>query len=204
MIETPTLQSFGHDSITQNGRSAIGNRPLVIILAEYNNLPPLANAHPIAYYWDLATGNPSPPFSTRGPINPASLHKYFLENSSGRFQLGPAILSNVQLGPYQPSSDHGPEERCANLLHRSFSEKANIPFGMDTSKDGWVGYDELCVLIVENIPGAWPANRPNKPVSFVWNARNVSIVTQCAGVGPTTRVQSIYTIRGFLVPTTCC
>ncbi|MEU1805035.1 peptidoglycan-binding protein [Streptomyces sp. NPDC019937] len=189
MVDTPTLQSFGHGSINQNGRIAIGNRNVSIILAEYNNFPPLSNTHPnpADYYFKLTTGgSTSPPFSTRDPVNPASLFEYFLENSNNRFVLGPGLLGNVQPGPF-PSSDPGPEQRCADILRLFYDEnKVNVLVGDDINKDGQVGPDEQCVLIIENIPGAWPANRDNKPVTFALNPRDETLATHCAGVGPTT------------------
>ncbi|QKZ21718.1 peptidoglycan-binding protein [Streptomyces chartreusis] len=158
-----------------------------IILAEYSDFPPLSNTHPTDYYFKLTTGGPtSPPFSTRDPVNPASLFEYFLENSNNRFVLGPALLGNVQLGP-TPSNDISAEQQFADVLRLFYDEsKVNVLVGGDINEDGQVGPDEQCVLIVRNITGAWPLNRVNNPVTFALQPRDETLVTRCAGVGPTT------------------
>src|SRR4051812_18574334 len=72
---TPTLESLGHGTFTQNGRQALGSRPLLIVLGEYSNFPPFNSVHSLDYYERLGFGTPTPPFSTDHPTNPASLRE---------------------------------------------------------------------------------------------------------------------------------
>jgi hypothetical protein len=111
MGDTPSLAEFGHDSVKQEGRSATGGRPLLIILGEYSNFPAFDTVHPLQYYELLGFGNPAPPFSTDNPINPASLREYFRENSNGRFFFDRIAVVPIQLGVY--ANDPGPEARSA-------------------------------------------------------------------------------------------
>jgi hypothetical protein len=69
----PTLAGFGLGAMKQNGRPATGVRPLLLVLAQYSNHPAFNTFHPVEYYERLGFGNPTSPFSTANPVNPASL-----------------------------------------------------------------------------------------------------------------------------------
>src|SRR5687768_12713583 len=95
--QPPSLTDFGHASILQSGARAAGVRPLLIVLAEYDaddteRFSPFSDVHPLDYYERLGFGEPTPPFSTADPVNPASLSAYFSENSGGRFTIQRSAL----------------------------------------------------------------------------------------------------------------
>jgi M6 family metalloprotease-like protein len=184
----PTLADFGHGTMTQNGRAAAGTRPLLVVLVEYSDFPPFSDTHPAGYYEALAFGNPSPPFSTDGPVNPASLVEYFRENSHGRFTFGRlAVVGPLQMGVL---NDPGPEARTAIILSQVGAQSPGLFVGIDDNDNRQVEFDELCVLLFENIPGAQPANRDNNPVviqvPFGGAMVNVTMRVHFAGAGPLT------------------
>jgi hypothetical protein len=185
----PTLATLGHGSVRQNGRPATGGRPLLIILGEYTNFPAFSTYHTLQYYEDLGFGSPTPPFSTDGPVNPASLRAYFQENSHGRFRFDRvAVVGPIDLGVY--ANDPGPEERTARILRRVAEQHAALFVAADADVDQLVEFDELCVLLFENIPGLLPANRDNNPVAIrlqigpvTWDGH---VRIHIAGAGPLT------------------
>jgi M6 family metalloprotease-like protein len=192
MSNTLSLAEFGHDTVKQEGRSATGVRPLLIVLGEYSNFPAFDTVHPLQYYESLGFGNPAPPFSTDNPVNPASLREYFRENSNGRFSFDKAAVVPIGLGVY--ANDPGPEARSAGILNRVATEVPEVFVNADVDQDQRVGFDELCVVLFENITGAWPANRDNNPVQLnitfdrgptpiSWNG---TIRVHVAGAGPLT------------------
>ncbi|MDQ1532094.1 MAG: hypothetical protein QOE37_2211, partial [Microbacteriaceae bacterium] len=181
MVTTPTLASFGHETVKQLGRSAIGGRPLLIVLGEYSNFPAFSTFHPREYYEHLGSGTPTPPFSTDNPVNPASLSDYFRDNSNGRFWFDPVkVVGPIQLGVYE--NDPGPEARSAGILARVATQVPEFFVDADSNRDHVVAFDELCVLLFENITGAFPANRDNNPVHF----GDETIRVHVAGAGPLT------------------
>ncbi|GAB3399402.1 tachylectin-related carbohydrate-binding protein [Flindersiella endophytica] len=190
MVTAPTLEAFGHGSVTQLGRKASGGRPLLIVLGEYSNFPAFSTVHPLEYYERLGFGTPTSPFSTDDPVNPASLREYFREISNGRFWFDRvAVAGPISLGPY--ADDPGPEARSAGILSRVAAQAPEFFVNADTNLDHQVAFDELCVVLVENITGAWPANRDNNPVHFTierfpltpWDE---TIRVHVAGAGPLT------------------
>jgi hypothetical protein len=185
----PTLATLGHGTVRQNGRPAAGGRPLLIVLGEYSNFPPFSTEHTLQYYERLGFGNPTPPFSTDNPVNPASLREYFHENSNGRFRFDRvAVVGPVALGVY--ANDPGPEERTAGILRRVAEFAPQLFVGADVDSDRLVEFDELTVLLFENITGLQPANRDNNPFSIsldlgivTWR---VTVRVHIAGAGPLT------------------
>jgi len=87
-------------------------------------------------------------------------------------------------------NDPGPATRTALILSQVGAQPPQLFVGLDENDDWVVEFDELCVLLVENIPGAQPANRDNNPVvipvPFGGATVNVSVVVDFAGVGPLT------------------
>jgi len=189
MTGDPTLAQFGHGTMIQNGRPATGRRPLLVVLTEYDENPPISDFHPVAYYEQLAFGDPARPFSTRDPVNPASLQQYFLENSSGRFtfeRLG--VIGPLRLGKL--GQDPGPEARFARIIIEVARRYPDLFAGLDEDGDLRLEFDELCVLSVENFPDGWPANRDNMPVTIQVDVagitQRVTVQVHWAGVGPRT------------------
>ena len=188
----PSLADLGHGSITQLGRPATGGRPLLIILGEYSNFPAFSTKHPLNYYEALGFGNPNLPFSTTNPVNPASLTEYFREVSNGRFwfdQVG--VYGPVALGVY--ANDPGPEARTAGILSRVAAEAPQLFAARDANGDRIIAFDELCVLLFENVDNLQPANRDNNPVTFsvslplpVPASITETIRVHIAGTGPLT------------------
>jgi M6 family metalloprotease-like protein len=188
MAVTPSLEAFGFDTMTQNGRRAQGERPLLVILVEYSNWPEFASWHPTSYYEELAFGHPEPPFTTRDPVNPASLAQYFIENSDGRFTFSRVeVVGPLALGLL---NDPGPEARTALILTEVARQSPDLFVGLDADGNQSLEFDELCVLLFENIPKAQPANRNNNPVVIQvpsgGGAVTVTVVVHFAGAGPLT------------------
>jgi M6 family metalloprotease-like protein len=188
MATTPSLQEFGLGTMTQNGRPAQGERPLLVVLAEYSNWPKFATWHPTNYYKQLAFGRPVPPFTTHEPVNPASLAEYFRENSNGRFTFSRvAVVGPLALGLL---NDPGPEARTALILTEVARQSPHLFVGLDADGNQSLEFDELSVLLVENIPGALPANRDNNPVVIEvprgGGVVTVSVIVHFAGAGPLT------------------
>ena len=105
------------------------------------------------------------PFSTANPVNPASLTEYFREVSNGRFWFNRiGVYGPVALGVY--ANDPGPEARTAGILSRVASNAPQLFAARDGNGDHVIAFDELCVVLFENIDNLQPANRNNNPVSF--------------------------------------
>ncbi|MFG2053248.1 tachylectin-related carbohydrate-binding protein [Micromonospora sp. NPDC048930] len=189
MADTPSLESFGHGAITQLGHSAQGGRPLLVVLGEYTNFPAFDTVHPTEYYERLGFGDPVPPFTTDDPVNPASLREYFRENSNGRFWFDRvAVVGPIPLGEY--ANDPGPEARSAGILKRVAEVAPESFTAFDADQDGTIAFHELCVVLVENITGALPANRDNSPFTFTYQSpqgpAQLTVSVHVAGAGPLT------------------
>jgi M6 family metalloprotease-like protein len=188
VTSAPSLAEFGLASMTQNGREASGARPLLVLLVEYSDFPPFSKWHPMSYYEQLAFGNPLPPFTTKDPVNPAGLVGYFLENSGGTFTFTRVDL----IGPIQRGQlvDPGPRARTAEILAEAAAASPGLFVGLDSDGDFALEFNELCVLLFENIPEAMPANRDNNPVVIQVPVDGalvpLSVVVHWAGAGPLT------------------
>lgn len=169
----PPLASFGHGSLKMNGKSALGSRPVVAILAQYSDQPRFTR--PNSYFDNMYfRANPTPPFAT--PSNPASLSEFIKENSNGRFALTRAdsgIVGPVPMGTLAAAGGGGnPQARLKVILTAASAAGFNFA-SYDTNGDGQVTSDELMVITVENIPNGMPANRPNAtPLSL--NGKNIA------------------------------
>jgi M6 family metalloprotease-like protein len=188
MATPPTLDELGLGTMTQNGRPADGRRPLLVVLIEYSNFPAFATWHPTTYYEQLAFGQPVPPFTTRDPVNPASIAQYFLENSNGNFTFSRVdVVGPIGMGML---NDPGPEARTALILTEVARRSPQLFIGLDADGNQALEFDELCVLLIENIPKAQPANRDNNPVVIQVPSGDtevtVSVVVHFAGAGPLT------------------
>lgn len=190
---SPSLPEFGHLSILQQGKPALGPRRLLIVLAEYendaaDNFPAFASIHPLEYYDKLGFATPQPPFTTRNPINPASLTDYFKECSLGRFWFQRANL----VGPISMGRlvDMGPEARSQAILQRVAQFDPRMFFDADADGNATVSSSEFVVVLFENIRQLQPANRDNLPVVFRVNLGIVSVSKtirlQVAFAGPLT------------------
>jgi M6 family metalloprotease-like protein len=164
----PSLADFGHLSLLQLGKPAFGPRRFLIVLVEYDNdsadnFPPFSAMHPLEYYEKLGFGVPDPPFSTSGPINPASLTEYFRECSLGRFWLTRADMAGpISMGPL---IDPGPQVRAQRILARVADFEPRIFFEADEDGNSIITPSEFLVLVVENFRALQPANRDNLPVA---------------------------------------
>jgi M6 family metalloprotease-like protein len=182
----PTLAQFGYRSkkVTMGSLPPTGGLPrLLIVLGEYSNFPDaFTDVHPLEYYQRLGFGNPAPPFSTDDPVNPASLGEYFRENSNGRFSgfsipLTRRVVGPIRLGHFY-NTDPGPEARSAAILDRVAREDPGVFADAEFDFDDHVDTHELCVLLVENIPGAMPDIAFNNPVSFYYNVNAIQPSTK--------------------------
>jgi M6 family metalloprotease-like protein len=171
------LSALGHGSYKVQGRSARGARRLLVVLVEYtgtpaSNFPTFPRAvgapHSPSYYYAQAFGAPAPPFFTSQPdqsggtaTNPASLNGYVQENSHGRFNwvpVGQGVVGPISMGALADLPGD-PGSRTSLILQRVSTLGLVQLTPHDLNHDGAVSFDELCVLVVENIAGAWPANR---------------------------------------------
>ncbi|CAL9633431.1 hypothetical protein [Streptomyces sp. enrichment culture] len=169
-VTAPTLDEFGHGSIRVAGRTALGPRPLLVVLLEWDDdgtdgFPKISSVHELDYYEKLAFGHPVPPFSTSEPaVNPASLTEYVQECSAGRFWFtragvtGPAAMG-VFGNPSEAEHVRKVAERMAGLF-------PYLLYSMDSDASSVVTSDELVVLVVENHRNRWPANRYTQSVPF--------------------------------------
>jgi M6 family metalloprotease-like protein len=190
----PTLRQFGHGSMLASGRPALGTRPLVTILAQYDDngmgaFPAFSSVHPIEYYQKLSFANPNPPYTTQNPVNPASLAGYFDECSLGRFSLVPgALVGTLSMGPF--GNDPGPEQRARKIIEKAAQQLPQLFVGADQDSDSFVVTGEMQVLIVENISTLQPANRQNAPAALrlPWplSTLNKTISVAVAFAGPLT------------------
>ena len=192
--ETPALHEFGYESITQNGKLAGGSRPLIVVLVEYDvddsgRFGTFADAHPVEYYERLAFGQPTPPFSTQDPVNPASLSAFFTENSGGRFTITAAtLMGRMKRWPFNAASVR-PGTRCRDILEAAEALAPDVFFGADRDADNQVEFEELLVVTVENFLHAWPANRDNVPFT---------ITRQLTGGGSQTKTVQVHVAGGGL------
>jgi hypothetical protein len=163
----PTLAAFGHLSILQQGKPALGPRRLLVVLVEYDNdpggnFPSFSSTHPLEYYERLGFAAPTPPFTTAEPVNPASLTEYFRECSLGRFWLARAdMVGPIAMGTL---SDPGPEARAQRIISRVASFDPRMFFDADEDGNSVITPSEFIVLVVENFKALQPANRDNLPV----------------------------------------
>ena len=190
---SPALATFGHSTMRQQGKPALGPRRLLVILAEYandaaNNFPTFSSLHAIDYYERLGFGQQQPPFSTKDPVNPASLDGYFRQCSGSRFWLERAgLLGPIAMGAL---NDPGPEARSQRILEQAALLNPRIFFDADLDSDDIVTSSEMLVLIVENIAALQPANRDNLPLQLKWQigpiALNKTVTLHVAFAGPLT------------------
>ncbi|CCK25529.1 hypothetical protein BN159_1150 [Streptomyces davaonensis JCM 4913] len=173
----PTLEEFGHGSMRVGGRKALGPRPLVVVLMEWdddgqNGFLNLLSEHPLEYYEKLAFGHPTPPFTTT-PVNPASLTEYVQECSNGRFWFTRAgVLGPVPMGAFGNPDELTHVQKVAERIAGRFPY---VLFGMDVDASSVVTADELVVLVVENHRYRWPANRSTQSVPFTVRVFPVSV-----------------------------
>ncbi len=189
MHSPPTLTDFGHGALTVGGTPATGGRRLLVVLVDYTEHPPISAAHTNAYYEELAFGDPTPPFSTNNPVNPASLREYFRENSYGRFWFDSVgVVGPLEMGAL--GADPGPFARCTAIMQKVAEVSPASFFGIDEDADHVVAQNEMSVLLVESFPEAWPGNSSHSPVQVSVNVGSVTVSmtvsTRLAGGGPFT------------------
>lgn len=170
----PPPESFGSGTLKVNGRSALGTRPVVAILAQYSDQPAFTQS--TSYFDKLIFGNPIPPFAY--PTNPASLSQFINDNSNGRFAIsraGVGIIGPIATGTLASAGGaDNPEARVATILRAASTQGLFNFASYDTNGDGVVSADELLVITAENIPNLAPANRPNTtPLSL--NGKTISV-----------------------------
>lgn len=153
----PTLKDFGF------GRKKVptSNRPLLVILIEYDGKPTLGH-QPNEY--DEIIFN---------PLRPPSINGYFTEVSNGRFhwsRAGRGIIGPIRLSAADAGLPH--ERRMATVIDAAGKNGYNFDF-LDKNSDGFVTTEELGVLVIENIPNA--ATRATAPSCFKPTGSQVSL-----------------------------
>jgi hypothetical protein len=185
MAFAPALADFGHGSMMVNNVAARGKRPLLVLLVDWGNLPQEISAfHSPDYYEKLAFGDPTPPFSTSSPVNPASLCAYFRENSLSRFTYERVNLISLKMG-HAPATA---EERCKAALGKV---DKNILLAQNDDFGSTLDDDELSVLIIENFADAAPDTARNEPFTLTFDFDPASpfqlqVAIRLAGGGPLT------------------
>ncbi|MCX6902599.1 MAG: hypothetical protein NTW03_03815 [Verrucomicrobia bacterium] len=171
VLPAATLADFGYQNMRIHNQPALGVRPLLLILATFDNRP--AFAYPPAHYQSLV-------FSASTP----SVYGYHREVSHARFLWS--------MASYQPLTLNQPFERCwhgyrTNLLAHGYPTNAatdqfadrlvisNVvwqvmlngfdfrPF--DTNFDGTVQEHELSILLISNENQNLGATRSSGPVN---------------------------------------
>jgi M6 family metalloprotease-like protein len=194
---TPSLATFGHGTLTVNGRQALGSRPMLAILAQYSDFA--AFTRPQSYYDSMYFAEaPTPPFST--PNNPASLSAYIKQNSNARFTLTKAgMIGPLSMGSYaiasggSPDAGPGDETGGRNRIRSALTAVSNAGLvnfaSLDTNGDGTVSEDELLVIVVENRPaGLVPVNRASA-TPLMLNGKQISV--RAAMVGEQTSFDAV-------------
>lgn len=146
-----SLQDFGYQSMNVNGKLAIGQRPLLLIVANFagetdsaGNPEPMV--HDAAYYDDLVFN------LSRYP----SVNGYFKAVSNGRFSWTRAGVVQLNL----PASAHdatwpGPPHvhdapYTSNLVYQAMASGQFNFKAFDANGDGHITQDELGILVVGN------------------------------------------------------
>ena len=187
---SPTLAAFGHGTIVQQGKPALGPRRLAVVLVEYDNdaddnFTPFSAVHPAEYYEKLAFGQQSPPFSTSNPVNPASLDGYFRECSANRFWIErTAVVGPIRMGPL--TNGGNPQERARQIITKAGEVNPRIFTDSDLNGDGTVASSEMLLLIIENFKPLQPANRDNTPLQVTWQGAAKTVNLHVAFDGPLT------------------
>ena len=170
-LPAATLADFGYQNMRIHGQPALGVRPLLLILATFDNRP--AFAYPPAHYQSLV-------FSASTP----SVYGYHREVSRARFLWS--------MASYQPLTLNQPFERCwhgyrTNLLAHGYPTNAatdqfadrlvisNVVWqvmlngfdfrSFDTNFDGTVQEHELSILLISNENQNLGATRSSGPVN---------------------------------------
>jgi hypothetical protein len=162
MASPSTLADFGHGSLKIGGSLATSGRRLRVVLADYSETPSINAPHTNQYYESLAFGDPTPPFSTDNPVNPASLREYVRENSYGRWWLDRAgLVGPLQLGAL--GADPGPVARCTASLKRVTGESREWFFASDPDGNQVVAQTKPSIVLVENLPQRGARRKPADP-----------------------------------------
>ena len=176
----PTLEEFGYASLKVGGGPAVGSRPVALVLVDWAEHPSIAATHDNEYYERLAFGDPTPPFSTRNPVNPASFREYVRENSYGRFAFDRvAVFGPLKMGVL--GADPGAHQRVTTILQKLVEVAPVAIARTDTGAAHTIGPHELSILLVENIPDALPGNSRHDPVVFTVGAVPITLTTPAAG-----------------------
>jgi M6 family metalloprotease-like protein len=143
-----TLNEFGYQLLKVNGKSALGQRPLLIILADYQGGQ--SWAHGATYYDDLI-------FNQSRTQNVVG---YFLEQSNGRFTWQRAGLVRVSLTDLSLRPDN--PKGIAAILSAALSSGFNFA-AYDVNHDGIVTHDELHMIVFDNFEQTGGATRWGNP-----------------------------------------
>src|SRR5579871_6501367 len=147
-----SLSDFGYQRLTVNGTPALGQRPLAVILVEYDGAVPAANlaqapplAHDAAYYDSLVFN-----------YLKTSVNGYYLENSHGRFlwtRAGKGTYGPYHLDGSQYDSETATDKTLKRLHDALVLAGAD---GLDYSQydangDGTLSADEMGILVIDNV-----------------------------------------------------
>src|SRR6266478_5078780 len=130
-----TVTNFGYGNMTLNGHSAIGVRPLLLILVNYQDQP--APSHNADYFKSLI-------FDTYGTNTQEYVNGFYLENSVGLFRFGNA----GSIGPLNfTAAEHATMQAngtiLSNIIYRAMLTNALAFKNNDANHDGIVSNDEL-------------------------------------------------------------
>lgn len=142
-----TLQDFGYEHLTVNGKVAKGNRPLLVILASFSGARPFA--HDASYYDNFVFNLAAQP----------GVNNYYLEASDGRFfwsrggTVSLSLPSSMLVSNFTanfPKDTPSDQLYASNIIHQAMLQSAFNFAGYDDNNDGTVSQEELQVAIVSN------------------------------------------------------
>lgn len=172
MLCAQTLEDFGYGNMKVNGRAALGNRPLVTILARFGGAPTLA--HDKAYFDNLVYNWLTPP----------SVNGYFQQVSNGRFlwsRPGAGVLGPLDFTEAERTTIRTDDPAGISQIVRRAMVVTGFDFGQyDADHNGVVSADELCILIISNagqVGGATRAIDPSGCVPYGSQVRICSAVS---------------------------
>lgn len=130
-----SVVDFGFGSMRMNNTLPLGNRPLLVIVANYAGTPTLTN-----HNWEtLIFGN-----------NAVSLRDYYREISNRRFNWTRGGLLQTSFSQFDRTTNNQPKQIIAQAR-----SQANFDFStFDSNHDGVVTSDELSILIIHNLADA--------------------------------------------------
>jgi M6 family metalloprotease-like protein len=169
-LPAQTLADFGYGSMKVNGKPPSGQRPLLVILAQFAGLPAFSGNR-AAYYDSLL-------FTLQPMQTTVCMNNFFAENSNARFSWRKAAIAGPV--PFTASETAGNYANgfsnpayMGNIVAKAvaLSQLNLAPF--DVNNDHVLTTDELTILIISNGDNAL-GNRPEGAVALAGSSYSIS------------------------------